>query len=89
MNKVTFRSKEYPVRTFEVIIDGEEETIVIATESLSEAMLNDDGDTYDNEGYNLDNEIYFYVSDEIINLDASKICEEHLDEPMEFVKEVN
>ena len=86
MNTVTFKGQEYPTRTFEVIIEGDERTITIATESLSEAM-GDDKEVEDTEANDLDCEIYFYVLDNQIELDAEEICQHHLDEPMEFVSE--
>lgn len=82
-----YKLVEYPVRTFKVEIDGEEQDITIATESLSEAM-GDDKEVEDTEANDLDCTIYFYVADDVIGLDADVICKEHLDEPMTFIEEI-
>jgi hypothetical protein len=89
MDCFNFKGKDYPVRTFTVTSPefGEEQTYMIGTDSLFEAF----GDEYEKEGteaHNIDNEIYFYVEDEVIGLDAEIICKEHLDIEMKFVEEI-
>ena len=87
MNKITFKGKEYPIRTFIVLFEDEKHEYTIATESLSDAM-GDDKEEFGTEANEIDNEIYFYVEDEVIELGADEICNDHLDESMEFVKEI-
>jgi hypothetical protein len=86
MNKITYKGIDYPTRTFNVVIEGDKRQYTIATESLSDAM-GDDKEVFGSEANEIDNEIYFYVEDEVLELDANEICNDHLDEPMEFVSE--
>jgi len=84
---ITFKGKEYPTRTFTMTCEGAGEmTAIIATESLSEAM-GDDKEAFDTEANNIDNTIYFYVEDEVINLPAEEICKNHLDIEFKFISE--
>jgi len=83
MKTITFKGKEYPTRTFNVVSEGIDTQITIATDSLSEALMN--GKIEDGEA--IDNEIYFYVEDEVILLSGEEICKEHLDIEMEFISE--
>jgi len=89
MDTINYKGKEYPTRTFNVICEGDERTYTIATDSLAEAIgINDEYDgTLGDEEENIDQSIYFYVEDEVINLDAEEICKDHLDVEMEFVSE--
>jgi hypothetical protein len=87
MNTIKFKGIEYPTRTFIVICEDEKREYTIATESLSDAM-GDDKEEYGTEANDIDNEIYFYVEDEVIELGADEICNDHLDVSMEFVKEI-
>ena len=84
---VEYKGVKYPTRIFNVIVEGELEQYTISVESLSEAM-GDDKEKHDTEANNIDNQIYFYVEDEIIDLTGEDICENHLDVPMVFVEEV-
>lgn len=80
MNKIEFKGKEYLTRTFLVSspeFDGERE-YTISTESLYEA-LGDNKEVCGSEESEIDNEIYFYVEDDVINLTAEEICKNHLD----------
>jgi hypothetical protein len=86
MNTITFNGKEYPTRTFKVMFEGSKHTYKIATDSLYDA-LGDDKEIHGSEANEIDNEIYFYVEDDVINLDAVEICQDCLDEPMEFISE--
>jgi hypothetical protein len=87
MNKIKFKGKEYPTRTFIVICEDEKCEYTIATESLSDAM-GDNKEKHGTKANDIDNEIYFYVEDEVIELGADEICNDHLDVSMEFVKEI-
>jgi len=84
---ITYKGKEYPTRTFVVEFDDMQHTYTIATESLSDAM-GDDKEKFDTEANEIDNEIYYYVEDEQIELGADEICNDLLDISMEFVKEI-
>jgi hypothetical protein len=77
---------EFPIREFRVeMSDGTIQDITIATESLEDSL-----DIVDNPNDNsLDMEIYFYVQDDLINLPAEEICQEHLDEPLKFIEELD
>jgi hypothetical protein len=83
--EIEFKGINYPVRTFDVIIEGDEQTITIGTLSLFDAM---DEMTDVEESNALDNQIYFYVEDELIGLDGEEICKNHLDDEMEFIEEI-
>ncbi len=88
MNTITLNGKEYPTRTFSVVLEDEgEREITISTISLYDAM----DDKHEDEGTeenDIDCEIYFYVEDEIIHLTAEEICLAHLDEPIKFLEEI-
>jgi len=91
MNTITYKGIEYPTRTFDVRFNdedrGDEENyITIAPQSLSDA-LGDKKEELDTEEEGIDCTIYFYVEDDKFNLDAEEICQNHLDEPLEFVGE--
>lgn len=86
-NVVVYKGVDYPTRTFEVLIDDEEETITIATQSLID-KLGDNVEVDESQEQYIDNEIYFYVEDEFFNLDPRVICASHLDEEIEFVEEI-
>ena len=89
MNVINFKGKEYPIRTFKVMLDEFDDELIftIATESLDEA-LGDNKEEWDTEENNIDCTIYFYVEDKVIDLDAKEICENHLDVEMEFIEEI-
>ena len=87
MDFITYNGKEYPTRTFKVLFEGEEHTYTIGTESLNEVIR----DKYEEDGSEeqaIDNEIYFYVEDEVIELDGGELCLNYLDEPMSFLEEL-
>lgn len=91
---IQYKDKNYPTRTFRVLRnDGSEYEYEyqIATESLSDALALDEdreGMSLEDKEHFIDNQIYFYVPDKVLLLDAHLICEKHLDEPMEFISEV-
>ena len=89
MKVINFKGKEYPTRTFKVMSDefDGESIYTIATESLDEA-LGDTKEHWDTEENNIDNTIYFYVEDEVIDLGADEICKNYLDIEMEFIEEI-
>jgi len=88
-DSIKYNGKEYPVRTFNVIMEGVEHTITIASESLSEAIgINDEYEgTLGDAEEAIDQSIYYYVEDEVIGIDAEEICKDYLDIEMEFVSE--
>ena len=84
MDKITYKGEEYPVRTLVVEYDNKQMGITLGVESLAKAMDYD----FDRPGNQVvDNEIYFYVEDEILELPAEEICKNHLDIPMSFISE--
>lgn len=82
-NSIKIGNQEFPTRTFNVIIDGDERQITIGTSSLNEALDWQNDPLHEQ----IDQTIYFYVEDEDIFLPAKEICESCLDEPVEFVSE--
>lgn len=90
MERINYKGKNYPLRTFLVFglhSEGEESEITIAPETLSEAM-GEDKEKNDTPANNIDNEIYFYVLDKHFGLSASEICQKHLDEPIQLLEEL-
>lgn len=85
MCTIKYKNKKYPIRTIEVKFDRDDEpnTITISTASLHKAL---DGkyESYEGEEYAIDCQIYYYVSDDEIGLDAKEIAEKHLDCPLEL-----
>lgn len=88
VDSVEYKGKEYPVRTFDVIIpDVGEQTIIVSVQSLSDAM----GEKKEIEGTkanDIDCQIYFYMDDDAIGLDAVDICKQHLDTELTLIEEV-
>lgn len=89
MNTISYKGKEYPIRTLTAKYQGHTNTMFISVESLSLAIgINDDYDgTLGEEEEGIDQSIYFYVPDEVIELPAFEICKDCLDVPMEFIKD--
>lgn len=89
-NTVTYKGNVYVTRTFDVILEGEKKTIIIAIDTLENSLLDEGGllDEMNKEAEALDNEIYFYLEGEKITLSGKEICEKHLDTPMKFIKEI-
>lgn len=85
MSTIKYKGTKYPVRTIDVKFDRDDEpnTIKIGTESLQEAL---DGkyEAMVGEEYDIDCDIYYYVADDEIRLDAKEIVEKHLDAPLEL-----
>lgn len=92
MCTVKYNGKKYPIRTIHVkheTMDGEVAR-TIAPESLIDAIQENEGDAYlddGTEGNMIDRNIYHYVEDEYFYSSAEEICEKHLDIPMKFVEE--
>lgn len=97
MATITYKNKEYPTRTFMVLYDEEKETdkphqITVSVESLSEELMKDTEDFTDYSGKHgaeaeaVDNQIYYYVIDSVINLSGKEVCE-NVDE-VRFVSEI-
>lgn len=93
MRIINYKDKAYSVRVFKVIYDDKEQILDVASTELQEAMQRENGDMYwednDGEAGTIDNDIYYYLDAEFFNIDAKEICEEYLDEPMEFLEELN
>ncbi len=87
MEAITYNGIDYPTRTFDVITDdGADMTITIANQDLLEA-IEDGMEVEGSEEEAIDTQIYFYVDNDLFDLDPVEICDEHLDESMEFVTE--
>jgi len=88
MNKVTYKGKDYPVRNLVIKGDGiSKMQVTLATESLVNAF-NQEHETVGTEANLLDDQIYFYLEDDQIELDPETICKNHLDEEFEFIEEL-
>jgi hypothetical protein len=89
MQNILFKGVEYPTRTFVVESPefNDKRTYTISTESLSEA-LGDAKEEWDTPENDIDNTIYYYVEDEVIELTAEEICQNHLDIEMKFIEEI-
>ena len=85
---ITYKGKEYPPRTFVVEFDDMQSTYTIATESLADALGVHSDEGLTGRAEKIDDGIYYYVEDEEIGLGADEICNDLLDMPMEFIKEI-
>lgn len=81
---ITYKNKEYPTRTLTVIIPNTwKQEILVATQSLADAM--GDMDDWTDEETLIDETIYFYAEDNVIELSGKEICDSYLDEKLKFV----
>ncbi len=87
---ITFNKEKFKTRTFVVKIDGNEQEITIADESLSNKILANDKYLNDDtsEEYKIDNMVYFYVELGQLELSAEEICKDCLDEEVILIREV-
>ena len=69
MDKITFEGIDYPVRHIELSGYGVQ---MISVETLEDALLVDGCDYVSEEAGNIDEQIYFYVPDEIMD-DEQKV----------------
>jgi len=90
METITFKGKKYPTRTFTMTSDETDEvTYTIADQTLLDALsvnenaLND----FTSEERQIDDQIYFYVCNGELELDAEEICKSRLDIKFEFIEE--
>ena len=85
-----YKAKEYPTRVITVsspdLNEGENTTIEISVQSLSDAMGDDKEVEFTLEQW-IDSDIYFYVADDQIGADGKYIAENLLDEPFTFICE--
>lgn len=94
MNKITYKGKEYPIRTFRVQFPGTNiiDAIIIATMELWDDIEEEFPDKLDNiseEAKTVDEQIYFYVEDEaMLKLPAAEICSSFLDDELIFLEEI-
>jgi hypothetical protein len=82
-NSIKIGNQEFPTRTFNVIINGDERRITIGISSLNKVLNWENNPVHKY----IDQTIYFYVKDDDILLPANDICENCLYEPIEFVSE--
>jgi hypothetical protein len=87
---ITYKGKKYPTRTLLVASNEfyEPQAIMISVQSLSDD-LGDDKQVYGTYEEEIDSMIYFYVEDDKFNLPPDQICSSHLDDPKNFIHEIN
>jgi hypothetical protein len=96
MRTIEFKDELYPVRNF--LVDTMDEgirEIVISIESLHENLRHERdynesmglGRSIDEQ--DVDDQIYFFVHDNDINLDAEVICTTKLNTPVKLLNELN
>jgi len=87
MNSIVYKGVEYPTRLF--VVDnpefGEEQVIRIGTYSLNSDM--GDAGEFGEEEELVDDQIYYYVDDNEIELSGEEICKNYLDVPLVFIAE--
>ena len=90
MDKITYKEIDYPIRTFRVVIDREEQSITIADELLKQAIEKDypNFDDLNGEAADVDCGIYFYVEVGVLDLPAAMICEDCLDIEIKLIEEI-
>ena len=64
---LTFKGREYPA--------VETQFGIVATESLEKALLDEHGCPVDNEAYEIDSEVFFFVPDDEIKKSISEVEE--------------
>ena len=84
MELINYMGKLYPTRTFNVVVEGNQRQYKIATDSLYEAL---NKDVFGAEENKIDNQIYYYVEEGVIEMDAELICKDFLDVEMKFISE--
>lgn len=87
MKTITYNNHQYPIRVFNMRSD-ETGTIrcIIADTRLERDLCHED-DYVCEEVENIDEGIYFYVDEGVLDLPAEEICSKHLDIPFKFIKE--
>ncbi len=74
MESIAFENKEYPLRFVKITFDGETSVEPVSTLSLEEKLMTKDFDDWvSKEAEYVDEQIFFYVHDEEINLPDSEI----------------
>lgn len=91
MGKITYKGIDYPVRTFRVLLSGNEQDITLADMNLFNALYAENkGEKFTDlkgESEIVDNRIYFYVDAGNLELSPDEICKKHLDINMKFIEE--
>ena len=77
-------NEEYRIRKFLIDRFNEPLHIVVGTKSLADKLIMPDCENCE-EVVNTTN---FFISDDLINLSAEEICNKHLGEPINLVKEI-
>jgi len=96
MDTIEYKDEKYPIRKFKVQLPefGEPQVITISNESLdaslrAEREYNEEMDLgRSSDEQDVDDQIYFFVPNNVIGMRPEVICAEHLDEPIEFIEEV-
>jgi len=95
MNSITYNGKDYKVRTFHVKIpscDNAEGIYAVTSEALIDEMRKVSGCDDDFEDgsieQKIDEQIYHYVEEDVMDLCAEAIVEYELDIPMRIIDEI-
>lgn len=74
MESIEFQDKKYPLRFVEITFDGIASVEPVSIFSLEEKLMNNDFDDWTSkEAERIDEQIFFYVQDEEINLPDYKL----------------
>jgi hypothetical protein len=87
MDFIKFSNKDYPIRTFKVMIEGQEQIIKISTNDLY-IDLGGDRLLYGSNASNIDDSIFRYVESELIKIDAMELCQKCFNIEFEFIEEL-
>ena len=83
-----YKDEGYQLRTFAVEDSFKSQlNIVIAPVSLYKALGGEGPFEENSLEEEIDDAIYYYLEDNLTDLDAKTICEQHLDEPLKFIHE--
>lgn len=79
---ITYKGVVYPARRLEIVVDGNDTEVLIATESLSDAL----GHLKEYRGLenNIDSEVYFYVPNDLITASDYELAKS-LDQEFDLV----
>lgn len=83
---IIYKGIEYPTRTFDVIIDGNAQTITVATDALSKAF-GKDPDEWDDEAVAIDEQLYYYTERKYFRKSDADLARYGLDESFELAME--
>lgn len=79
---ITFQGNSYPARVLTIMLNDEPEEVTVSVQSLSDVLMNEDKHVSD-EAEQIDNGIYFFIQDDMINLPDAELAK-NLDEEFEL-----